>query len=55
MKNKEKIILQTIMKDLNFYDTILLKMLKGYTIKIYTMGVCDEFNLEHKNSKKQMK
>lgn len=43
-KNKKIIILNKIVKNLNFYDRILVKILKNYTLKVYRMGLNDYFN-----------
>lgn len=51
-KNKKTIILNKIGKNLNFYDRILVKILKNYTLKVYRMGLNDYFNWERKDYKK---
>lgn len=47
-KNKKTIILNKIGKNLNFYDRILVKILKNYTLKVYRIGYNDAFNWENK-------
>ena len=47
MRKNNKIILNNIRKNLNFYDRIILCMFKRYTIKIYRMGVKECFNWEN--------
>ena len=51
-KYKEKIMLKKILKNLNFFDIIILLIFKNYTIKIYKIGLNDAFNFcHHKNEK----
>lgn len=47
-KYKKELVLKRITKDLNFYEVIILQMLKNYTIKIYTIGRIDEYNANNK-------
>ncbi len=47
-KYKKELVLKRITKDLNFCEVIMLQMLKNYTIKIYTIGRIDEYNLNNK-------
>lgn len=41
--DKKQIILNEIGKNLNFCDTILMKVFRNYTIRIYRIGVNDAF------------
>ncbi len=43
---KKQIILDKIRKNLSFCDKIIMKILKNYTIKIYRLGLKDEFEWE---------
>lgn len=47
-KYKKELVLKRITKNLNFYEVIMLQMLKNYTIKIYIIGRIDEYNLNNK-------
>lgn len=42
--NKKQIVLDKIAKNLNFYDRIIMKVFKRYTLKIYKLGLNDAFN-----------
>lgn len=44
---KKQIILNEIGKNLNFYDRIIMKVLKEYTFKIYKFGLSDAFKWEN--------
>lgn len=54
-KNKKTIILNKIGKNLNFYDRILMKMFKDYTLKVYRIGFNDEFNWENQKRWEKLK
>ena len=49
--NKKQIVFTNIAKNLNFYDQIIMTVVKRYTFKIYKLGLNDAFNWENqKNS-----
>lgn len=49
MKNEKKQkILHIIGENLNFCDTILMKVFKNYTIKVYRIGLNDAFYWNNK-------
>lgn len=54
-KNKKTIILNKIGKNLNFYDRILMKIFKDYTLKVYRIGFNDEFNWENQKRWEKLK
>lgn len=45
---KKQKILQIIGENLNFCDTILMKVFKNYTIKVYRIGLNDAFYWNNK-------
>ena len=47
---KKQIILNKIGKNLNICDTIIMKLFKSYTFKIYKIGLNDAFNWENQKS-----
>lgn len=53
--DKKQIILNEIGKNLNFCDTILMKVFRNYTIKIYRIGVNDAFYWNNKKYGKNFK
>lgn len=54
-RDKEQIILNEIGKNLNFCDTILMKVFRNYTIRIYRIGVNDAFYWDNKKYGKNSK
>lgn len=54
-KNKKTKILNKIGKNLNFYDRILMKIFKDYTLKVYRIGFNDEFNWENQKRWEKLK
>lgn len=53
--DKKQIILNEIGKNLNFCDTILMKVFRNYTIRIYRIGVNDAFYWDNKKYGKNLK
>ena len=47
---KRQVILNKIGENLNICDKILMKVFKGYTFKIYKLGLNDAFNWENQKS-----
>lgn len=50
--NKKQMVLDKIAKNLNFYDRIIMKVFKRYTLKIYKLGLNDAFNWENQKYNK---
>ena len=55
MKNNNEIILNKLMKNLNFYDIIIMKIFKSYTLKVYRLGFSDAFKWENQKHGKKLK
>lgn len=53
--DKKQMILNEIGKNLNFCDTILMKVFRNYTIRIYRIGVNDAFYWNNKKYGKNLK
>ena len=53
--DKKQKILNEIGKNLNFCDTILMKVFRNYTIRIYRIGVNDAFYWDNKKYGKNLK
>ena len=53
--NKKQIIFDKIGENLNFCDTILMKVFRNYTIRIYRIGVNDAFYWDNKKYGKNSK
>lgn len=46
-KNKNDKILHMLSKELSFCDIIIMKIFKGYTCKVYRIGLNHEYNWEN--------
>lgn len=53
--DKELIILNKIGENLNFFDKIIMKVLRNYTINIYRIGLKDNFNWINQKYEKNQK
>jgi len=49
---KKQKILHILEEHLNFYDIILMKVFKNYTIRVYRIGLNDAFYWNNKEYKK---